>query len=804
MKRPLFLLLSGFVLGEAAVLMPGWMKVFMTALFLMLFFLCVRNWYQKQGFFCGAVFPLFLFSAACAAGNAVFTGARIRQHSTDCFIGEGRKGQIEGVVKDIRPASGEKTRLFLKEALYRSEEKKLCHVLEKDVLVFLSVHEAEKLLPGDRIEAEGKLESFETPSNPGQFNAKIYYLSKNACCQFYAESSRKEKSEFSIGVLAFFIREKMDKSFDLSFSEEEASFLKAMVLGDKTGLSQEQKSLYEENGMAHLLAISGLHMAAVGGGWFSFFRKRGMGYLTSCFSGGMFLLFYGCVAGFGNSVLRAAIMYLVYLGAQYVGAEYDMISAMGLAGLFMLAECPWRILEGGFQISFLSILAIGLILPWVKELEEKRKGEGKEQVHRNLITKIKEAFRASFVISMTTMPFLLRLFYTWSPYGILLNIIVLPCMYPLMMSGILCGIGGMFCVSAALAAGLPVRVFFRFFEILFELARKLPGAVIVTGYLKVWQICFLYALEGVFLFLWYRRDRRHVIILIVFLMAAVFLRPEKKLRLIMLDVGQGECILLQLPSGENMLIDGGSTSKSKIGQYVIEQALKYYGINQLDYVIVTHTDEDHISGIEYLLSRRYPIRHMVLPALKKPDGVWERICKAAEENGAVICRMAKGDGICMGKAKFICLHPDAGGTSGDKNSDSVVLYLNYGAFDSVFTGDLDEAGEEQICGWLDKMVPDLFPSEIELLKTAHHGSRYSTGENFLQYVMPREAFISSGKNNRYGHPHKETLERLKKAGARVWQTKEGGAIELITDGEEYWIHQNFTKDPCEGKNNMIY
>ena len=209
-----------------------------------------------------------------------------------------------------------------------------------------------KIYPGDFITCTGKLKAIEEQTNPGEFNTKIYYYSVGIRYQFFGENlTRKRESPLSLHRIAGSVREKIDAIYRHILSDTEYALLKAIFLGDKTDLSKEQKHLYEENGMAHLLAVSGLHVSIVGGMLFRFLRKKGRSYAFSCIVGSGILFFYAIMTGFGNSVFRAAVMFFCFLLAQYFGAEYDMISSMSLAGILMLLEHPWRLLESGCVIS---------------------------------------------------------------------------------------------------------------------------------------------------------------------------------------------------------------------------------------------------------------------------------------------------------------------------------------------------------------------------------------------------------------------------------------------------------------------
>lgn len=578
---------------------------------------------------------------------------------------------------------------------------------------------------------------------------------------------------------------------------------------------------------------TGLHVSIIGGMLFRFLRKKGYSYTFSCITGSGVLLFYAVMTGFGNSVFRAAVMFLCYMFSQYVGAEYDLVSSISFAGILMLLECPWRLLESGCILSFVSVLAIGIFLPHARELEEirekKRLSEGEFLIESKWKRRIKQALFANLILSMVITPLILRFYYQWSPYSILLNVFVIPAMSPLLLSAIAGGILGMFSLVVGVLGCIPAMALLRSFTFLFQLISKVPGSVIVTGCLPWWEIFLIYFLELCFFLFWYYRLWSGGVILSLLLVAGTFFQPVPSLKIIMLDVGQGECIFVKMPSGESVLIDGGSTSKKNVADSIIVPALKYYGTDHLDYAIITHTDADHISGIRELLEQKYPIRNIVLPdtetirreelSVKKKEAALLRkqsenlpnkqdlqnqqiensynIVSDARKKGYFILKVSKGDQFKFGRIHMYCLHPEKGWTGEDVNSGSLVLYLMYRNFTMLFTGDLN--GEQEpllnIADQSRKISPESgrtsFTSiriPLTVLKTAHHGSKNSTTAPFLQTFQPRKAILSAGKNNLYGHPHKETLRRLQKSGTDIYGTLWGGAILIESDGQEDKIH----------------
>ena len=240
-----------------------------------------------------------------------------------------------------------------------------------------------------------------------------------------------------------------------------------------------------------------------------------------------------------------------------------------------------------------------------------------------------------------------------------------------------------------------------------------------------------------------------------------------------LDVGQGDGICLQTRQVV-ILSDCGSSDQKKLGELRLGPFLKSRGIKAVDYAIVSHGDQDHISGISWILEQEegIVIRKLVLPAAGKEDEACVRLAEQAAFRGSRVLWMGKGDCLRMGDLSLTCLYPDIPkeGESGeeDRNEHSLVLWL-----------------EKEIL----ENTKALKPAEV--LKVAHHGSRFSSSEPWLDALLPGQAVISCGEKNRYGHPHAEVLERLKKRGITVYDTRTCGAVELYTDGKrmswETWL-----------------
>ncbi len=252
----------------------------------------------------------------------------------------------------------------------------------------------------------------------------------------------------------------------------------------------------------------------------------------------------------------------------------------------------------------------------------------------------------------------------------------------------------------------------------------------------------------------------------------------------MLDVGQGDALFLETAGGTTFLVDGGSSSVKEVGTYRILPFLKSRGVRVLHYAAVTHTDGDHISGIEELLEQSgepggVKIETLLLSVQAEGEEAGRALRELAKRKGVSVRHIQAGDMLRDESTRIACLHPEEGKAYGDSNGMSLVLHLVYGEFSLLLTGDLEQEGEEEIL----KRYP--VPA-CRVLKAGHHGSKTSTTEQWLRAVEPKLTLISCGEENAYGHPHRETLERLSAAGSRVSITALQGAVTLHSDGRTFW------------------
>jgi competence protein ComEC len=340
------------------------------------------------------------------------------------------------------------------------------------------------------------------------------------------------------------------------------------------------------------------------------------------------------------------------------------------------------------------------------------------------------------------------------------------------------------------------------YEWICTLAQQLPNAVWIIGKPALWQILLYYVLlcTGLYLCKEYLQKEREqaqkcrqwlkpiyglcsILILLSILIIPVKIACAARTTVTMLDVGQGDCFCVQL-KGTVFMIDAGSSSETEIAKYKIEPFLKSQGIDKVDYMMASHADKDHINGLSECLSNSLKsgitYEHLVLTKYAADcREEYTELLRAAEKAGCEVMFIAKGDSFRIGEdIELTCLHPLKGAVYGEQNDSSMVLLLECMDTSMLFTGDISQKEEAAVVEALEQYRKN---THVDYLKTAHHGSKYSTSADFLKRVSPEYAFISCGKENRYGHPHEELIFRLQDSGCELFLTPESGAVERRLD-----------------------
>ncbi|MCI9080046.1 MAG: DNA internalization-related competence protein ComEC/Rec2 [Lachnospiraceae bacterium] len=649
------------------------------------------------------------------------------------------------------------------------------------------------------------------------------------------------------------IKEKLAEVYKNALPEKECGIVSAMLLGDKTLADLDMKNLYKQSGIGHLLAISGLHISILGIAvyklvkWsvallcsiFSYIYKNkavtlkylkilsvlaGASRIMPAFAAMIFILFYGNMTGPGISTDRAVSMMLLMLLAPVIYKSYDMLSALGASAVIILFQKPFAVFSCSFLLSYGAVLGIVLVYPVLNKIYtgspdsnnsyNRRKkymysfGKLLKSKNKNpslmmslkyifyfILEKTADLFLTSLSIQIVTLPVILYFYYEFPIYGIFINIIILPLMPLVVITSAAGGVAGLFSMPLAGFLLGSTKFLLDIYETVCRLAAKLPCNIVIAGKPGIWQIAVYLFIVVFALYIIHNTDNCNPVlpfaIYTVAFCVIIYTRRYNGVNITFLDTGQGDAIFIQDNKGTVYLVDGGSSSVEKAGTYRIIPFLKYNGIKKIDYIIITHPDEDHISGIREILEQPGGgIKAETLlvpdPASACKDTAYYNIIKTAMENNVKTAYIGAGD-IISNNAGFSikCLHPQHGFNAGSANAYSAVLSVSYGNTSFLLTGDIEGNGEDALS---DRLYTDkTLPGYYNVLKVAHHGSKNSSKEKFLERAAPDISVISCGKNNLYGHPHKELIKRLENCGSKWVSTSEAGAVTVLSNGEKTTI-----------------
>lgn len=686
-------------------------------------------------------------------------------------------------------------------------------------LCYLEKNEA---LPkaGSYVRVFGEVSPFLLATNPGEFDTAAYYRRKD--CLFALRKTKITAQTKNYGRLEEFLsqlRYESEVLFRKLLGEKNGATASAMVLGRKKGMDSEVKALYQGAGISHLLAISGLHLSLIGAGLFGLLKKVRLPVALSAGISTWILIVYAQLTGMGISTRRALVMFLLFLAAGLLKRTPDLPTSLAVAALLLLVPKPQRILDAGFQLSFSAVLGIAVMIPvlqdgWEDAAPSLRVTDGVTgwNIARAAIVRAYRLLRKNILaglgITMTMLPFLLIHFYEWSPWSVLLNLaviplmgILLPCLIGLQLVARLTALVHCLELPQHLLC-TAIEAIFSCYEQLCRFTTALPGSILHTGY-PTWQALAAYTIGLIALAVSGKKLRPHLrLAAAVCLMGIFLIRLPGELNVTMLDVGQGECVGIETREHHVYLVDAGSTSKKKTGQYQIIPWLKYIGTRSVEGIFITHWDEDHISALGELLewskSSRVKIRRIFLPDVALKDEVLETLLQQIEEAEVSVEYLSAGEHMTDGALQISCLHPYAKKVPEDRNDASLVLRLSQGDFQMLLTGDLEKSGEDWLVEQARPAVEQTQPAGQEqalpcapstqpaaqnplrctILDAGHHGASNATGEALLDLAQPELVLISCGKNNRYGHPAPETLKRLEERGIRWYSTAEVGAIQV--------------------------
>lgn len=670
---------------------------------------------------------------------------------------------------------------------------------------------------GNLIKITGGTSIIEAPSNEGEFNQENYYRADGITFISFANdieitNSNYDRLKQKIYEIKIVIKSQIEKIFN----EKDAGLFSAMVTGDKSKIDREQKKRFSDNGIAHILAISGLHLSILGLALFELLRKKLSVNVSAGFVS-IFILLYGIFIDAGPSSLRAISMLFIRFLSLSIGRTYDSKNTLYIIAFIFLMIRPYLLFHAGFQFSYVAIFALNSELSVVRiRKKEKYLSDGN---YENKIIGIKlEEFKIPGVILLTIFLFPITIYhyFTYPLYSIFVNLIVIPLMAFVLGFG-LASLGLSFLyLPLGKVVAFVVHLIFIIYDKLCELVEFLPGHLLVLGRPTLIEMVYYYIIlfliiaiinkntanilknykrnknnlcdERVVIVNGYKRSQLLKVVLcvvaLIFSSLIISIRTHSDMRMTFISIGQGDSILIE-SKNLIMTIDGGSSSNTSNGQYIMSPHIKSRAIDHIDYSFITHADSDHTNGIIYLLENENEVNiyNLVLPITATDDFKFNKLKDLAISRNVNIIYMKEGDTKKFKEEYLITvLSPNEGSLNNEKrdeNEMSLTFRLDYKNHSALFTGDI---GKQTI----GRMLKDEFAIknlDVDVLKVPHHGSKNSNVPEFFEMVSPKYSVFSYGKNNNYGHPGGETVDSIANTGSKVLKTGESGQIDIYFDKE---------------------
>ncbi len=657
---------------------------------------------------------------------------------------------------------------------------------------------------GDVLQVKGKLE---TPPQLDDFDYEGYLARQEIySTMLYPEIKILETGKgFKPLEWIYSLRNRLSQTLTEVLPEPQASLAQGIILGMRGNIPSSVKDSFIHTGTAHLLAISGLHLSIVAGillslGIWLFGRK---GYIYIWLALGAIWL-YALLTGMHAPIVRAAIMVSLFLAADLLGRQRSAVTALAFAAAVMVGISPQILWTASFQLSFTAMAGLIFVFPLIQSLARKAVNAtlGEDGAAVSVANFITDSFSVSLGAIIAVWPLIAHYFGIISPVAPLATFFALPALAGIIIMGALAGGLGLIALPVAQAIGWLAWLFLSYMILVVSGFTTLPLSFIKVGSVYTTLIWVYYSVLA--LVIWLISNRKKLVKLMPkvadfvsrlpkkwfippLLVVAILVwltgvtMPDDNLHVSFLDVGQGDAILIQRGS-QQILVDGGPSPQA-IGLGLLKK-MPFWD-RTIELVILTHPSADHVTGLVEVL-RRYKVKQVLYPGLDFKSDIYDEWLRLLEEKN-IKCTMAQaGQQIDLGTEVIVeVLNPQTPhltGTQSDIDNNGVVLRLKMGDVSFLLTADIMWEAEFEL------VTRRAYLTSI-VLKVAHHGSGTSTTAEFLAVVNPRLVVISVGKDNPFGLPSDEVVDRLKEKidPEYIYCTSENGTIEFITDGGRLWV-----------------
>lgn len=668
---------------------------------------------------------------------------------------------------------------------------------------------------GDILKLTGKLE---TPPQLDDFDYKGYLARQGIYSVINYPKIEIIDTGRGLKPLAWIysLRNRLSQSLALALPELQASLAQGILLGLRGNIPYSLQEAFSRTGTAHLLAISGLHLSIIIGISLSIgIWLLGRRYYIYIWVAFLAIWLYALVTGMRPPVVRGAIMGSMFLLAEFLGRQRTASTALAFAAALIVGIEPQVLWDASFQLSFLAMAGLIFISPYLQNWGRKgvTAAVGEEGTLTSLCNIVIDSFAITLSAIFATWPVIAYDFGIVSFVGLPATFFALLALPGIIITSALVAGAGLLAPFLAQTLGWVAWLFLSYLILVVQAFDALPFSSTKLSSIHIWQIWIYYALLATAITAINYRNRladflsraiseishsvsksveyaaklpkkwviSPLLVATILVWVAVLNMPDDKLHVSILDVGQGDAILVQTPSHQHILIDGGPSPQAI--SLELGKRLPFWD-RTIDLVVLTQPQADHLTGLVEVL-RKYKVSHIIEPQITYSSSTYQHWRNLVEDKEIEhkIARAGQeielGDGI-----RLEVLHPPSPllqGTSDDIDNNGVVLCLSWNKVSFLLTADIGQEAE-----WY--LIAQRANLKSTVLKVAHHGSQTSTSTGFLAVADPEVAVISVGAENRFGLPHAKVVDKLaRQLGGRVYLTSTHGTIEFVTDGERLWL-----------------
>ncbi len=639
---------------------------------------------------------------------------------------------------------------------------------------------------GDVLKIKGKLEKPIRQKNFGEFDYELYLAREkiftyiNIWQEKYIQKIGEDDSNFLVSF-SLSARDKIKEITKQTLPPPYNYLLVGMLLGEKSFIPPHLKEVFAEAGIMHILAVSGLHVGIIAMALLVFLSILRLPKKLKLLTLILILLIYASITGFRPSVLRATIMFILLIGGKLINRNRNLNISLFFAAFLILLLNPLILYDAGFLLSFIVTFFIINLSPILQELFSK------------IVVWIKKPLAVSTAAWIGIFPLSAYFFSKVSIISIVSNIFIIPLTGIAVILGFVTFFIGLASISLA---GIVANINYLVLNLITLIAKSfssLPFAFIYVAQPSIMVIILYYLTVFFIIEMFYKKilsqkiKKKAALIIIPVILLIIIIQvfyPADNLKVNFINVGEGDCILIEAPNKINILIDGGGTPQGDfdVGSKIVIPYLRRKGINKINLLVLTHPHLDHLEGLLPVI-KEFKVDMVLDSGLICDSSEYKEFISLIQKKGIPYHQAKAGDNfIFNNNLEIFLLNPlydSAFYDQSDFNNASIVVKLFYKNADFLFTGDIEEATEKKLLIWQNILQSDI-------LKVGHHGSATSTNLEFLDKVDPSIAVITVGKNH-FGHPSQKIIERLEDKNIQIYRTDEDGTIIIRTNGHEYWI-----------------